>query len=71
MRINDIINEDGRIVKGVNTTVDVGVNQTSIEAKKFGNIVDKDGHPPVLSSNAKKNTTPHVAWNLGLGNAPD
>jgi hypothetical protein len=38
----------GRIVKGVNTTQDVGVNQTKIEAAKLGSKVDKDGRPPVL-----------------------
>lgn len=44
------LTEDGRIVKGVNTTVDVGVNQTSIEAAKFGNTVTRDGFPPTLNS---------------------
>ena len=38
----------GRIVKGVNTTPDVGVNQTKIEAAKLNIKVDKDGRPPVL-----------------------
>jgi len=38
----------GRIVKGVNTTQDVGVNQTKIEAAKLGSKVDKDGRPPLL-----------------------
>ena len=56
----------GRIVKGVNTTPDVGVNQTSIEAKKFGNTVDKDGKPPLLSKKYAKNTSPNKAYNLGL-----
>jgi predicted chitinase len=58
--------EDGRIVKGVNTTQDVGVNQTSIEAAKFGNTVDKDGRPPVINSKAAKNSTPNKLANLGL-----
>ena len=35
MRFDDL-NEDGKIVKGVNTTADVGTDQTSIEAKKLG-----------------------------------
>lgn len=39
------INEEGRIVKGVNTTNDVNVNSISIENKKFGNKVNKDGYP--------------------------
>lgn len=59
-------NEDGRVVKGVNTTQDVGVNQTKIEAKKFGNTVDKDGKPPLLSKKYAKNTTPNKTYNLGL-----
>jgi hypothetical protein len=40
--------EDGRIVKGVNTTDDVGVDQIKIEAGKVGFTVDKDGRPPLL-----------------------
>ena len=27
MKMSDLLNEDGRIVKGVNTTVDVGVGE--------------------------------------------
>jgi hypothetical protein len=41
----------GRIVQGVNTTDDVGVNQTQIEAAKLGLYVDKGGYPPVLKTN--------------------
>lgn len=53
MRINDLLNEDGRIVKGVNTTVDIGVNQIPIEASKFGNKVTRDGFPPFLRTDGK------------------
>jgi len=58
----------GRIVKGVNTTPDVGINQTKIEAAKLGSKVDKDGRPPVLergsigvplSSGLTVNVAPH------------
>ena len=35
----------GKIVKGVNTTVDVGPNEIAIQAAKFGNKVSKDGRP--------------------------
>lgn len=49
------LKEDGRIVRGVNTTVDVGVDQTRIEAAKFGNRVTRDGFPPTLKSNGKVN----------------
>lgn len=40
------INENGaRIVKGVNTTCDVGVDEIRKQAAKFGNTVDRDGRP--------------------------
>lgn len=35
----------GKIVKGVNTTVDVGPNEIAIQSAKFGNKVSKDGKP--------------------------
>ena len=38
----------GRVVKGINTTPDVGVNQIPIEAKKMGFKVTKDGVPPIM-----------------------
>ena len=59
------LNEDGRIVKGVNTTVDVGPNEIPKQAKKFGNSVDKDGVPPTLSKKVKGKST-NVLFNLGL-----
>ena len=64
MRWQDI-REDGRIVKGVNTTVDVDTNQIPKEAGKFGNKVDKDGVPPTLSKKVKGKST-NVLFNLGL-----
>jgi len=64
MKMSDLF-EDGRIVKGVNTTADVGVNQTSIEAAKFGFKVDKDGKPPTHKSNVKGKKT-NVLFNLGM-----
>ena len=66
MKLIDIIEEGvGRIVKDVNTTPDVGVNQTSIEAAKFGFKVDKDGRPPQLSKKTKGSKT-NTLFNLGL-----
>ena len=65
MKIDHLDEGVGRIVKGVNTTPDVGVNQTSIEAGKFGNKVDKDGKPPTLSKKVKGKST-NVLYNLGL-----
>ena len=43
------MDEQGRIVKGVNTTVDVDTNEIIKQAKKSRNTVDKDGRPPTLS----------------------
>ena len=65
MNINDLLNEDGRIVKGVNTTVDVSPNEIKTQAAKFGNTVDKDGRPPTLSKRVKGKST-NVLFNLGL-----
>ncbi len=65
MKITDILNEDGRIVKGVNTTVDVGTNEIKKQAAKFGFNVDKDGKPPTLSTKVKGKST-NVLFNLGM-----
>ena len=51
MRIKNLLQEDGRIVKGVNTTVDVGPDEIKKQAAKFGNTVTKDGFPPTLRPN--------------------
>ena len=59
------IEEDGRIVKGVNTTADVGPNEIKTQAAKFGNKVDKDGRPPTLSKKVKGSST-NVLYNLGM-----
>ena len=64
MRLREIF-EDGRIVKGVNTTVDVDTNEIKTQAAKFGNTVDKDGNPPTLSKKVKGKST-NVLFNLGL-----
>lgn len=48
MKISEIITETGgvgRVVPGINTTVDVGPNEIVKQAKKFCNDVDKDGMP--------------------------
>jgi hypothetical protein len=59
------IKEDGRIVKGVNTTADVSTNEIPRQAAKFGNKVDKDGRPPTLSKKVRGKST-NVLFNLGL-----
>jgi hypothetical protein len=64
MRLRELF-EDGRIVKGVNTTADVGPDEIKIQAAKFGNTVDKDGRPPTLSKKVKGSST-NVFYNLGL-----
>ena len=64
MRLRQLY-EDGRIVKGVNTTADVDTNSISKEAAKFGFNVDKDGNPPTLSKKVKGKST-NVLFNLGL-----
>lgn len=58
MKINDFVPskflvELGKIVPGVNTTVDINTDSTVVQTKKFGNKVDKGGIPPMLKSNGK------------------
>jgi len=65
LRIEHLDEGVGRIVKGVNTTPDVGVGEIPKQAAKFGNKVDKDGRPPTLSKKVKGNST-NVLFNLGL-----
>lgn len=55
--IRSLINEDGRIVQGVNTTVDVGLEQTKIETAKFGSAVSVDGKPELTMGEMPKWTT--------------
>ena len=65
MRFFDIKENGGRVVKGVNTTPDVGVDAIKKQAAKFGNTVDKDGRPPTLSKKVKGSKT-NVLFNLGM-----
>lgn len=44
MRLHELI-EDARVVKGVNTTVDVDVDEIKTQTGKFGNDVDICGYP--------------------------
>ena len=43
----------GKIVKGVNTTPDVGVDEIPRQAAKFKIRVSRDGYPPVARSDGK------------------
>lgn len=48
MRYHEIINEcGGKIVQGVNTTVDVAPGEIKRQTAKLGWIVDENGLPPV------------------------
>ena len=68
MKFQDIKENGGRVVKGVNTTPDVGTDAIKKQAAKFGNTVDKDGRPPTLSKKVKGSKT-NVLFNLGMSEA--
>lgn len=42
--------EFGKIVKNVNTTVDVQPGETQRQAAKFGNVLDVNGLPPMFKT---------------------
>jgi hypothetical protein len=56
-----LTNEDGVIVPGVNTTVDVKPGETERQAAKFGNGKIKE-----LMPKARKNSKPNTLYNMGL-----
>jgi 5'(3')-deoxyribonucleotidase len=64
MRLREITEGVGRITKQ-NQTHDVGPDEVTKQAAKFGNKVDKDGRPPTLSKKVKGKST-NVLFNLGL-----
>lgn len=70
MKVYELYEGVGRIVKGVNTTPDVGPDEIKKQAAKFGNTVDKDGRPPTMSSKVKGKST-NVLFNLGLAESTD
>jgi|TARA_B110000495_G_scaffold183842_1_gene180441 hypothetical protein len=57
----ETVNEDGVIVQGVNTTVDVKPGQTEIEAAKFGN-----GKVQSLMPKRGKDQKINTLYNMGL-----
>lgn len=66
MRVNEIITEQGVIVKGVNTTVDVQPGETERQAAKLFPM-NKSGKPASLvNDKVRKNSNPHVLFNMGL-----
>lgn len=60
MKILDIINEDGKIVKGVNTTVDVQPGETERQAAKFF------GYNKDLIKKRKAKNPVQTLYNMGL-----
>jgi hypothetical protein len=60
MKIIELLSEDGVIVPGVNTTVDVKPGETERQAKKF---FGGDGKPRPLGVSG---VTPNQAFNLGM-----
>lgn len=61
----------GRVVKGVNTTPDVGPDEIKKQAAKMGFKVDRDGRPPLLHDKARKNSDPNTLFNLGLAESQE
>ena len=64
MRLREITEGVGRITKQ-NQTIDVGPDEVTKQAAKFGNKVDKDGRPPTLSKKVRGKST-NVLFNLGM-----
>ena len=62
MKLYEILVEDGVIVPGVNTTVDVKPGETERQARKF---FGGNGKPKLLGV---KGANPNQAFNLGLVN---
>ena len=46
---NNLTEHGGRVVKGINTTADVGVDAIKKQSAKFGFKVTKDGVPPIMA----------------------
>jgi hypothetical protein len=65
MKVQDLDEAVGKIVKGVNTTADVGPAEIKTQAAKFGNTVDRNGKPPTLSKKVTGSQT-NTLHNLGL-----
>jgi hypothetical protein len=58
MQIREILDRTvteaaGRVVQGVNTTADVGVDEIPRQAAKFRMQVNRDGYPPVARTNGE------------------
>jgi hypothetical protein len=62
MKVFEIITEDGKIVPGVNTTVDVKPGETERQAAKLFPM-NKGGKPKHLGV---PGATPNQAFNLGM-----
>lgn len=55
-----IIEACGKIVQDVNTTVDVGLDEITKQAAKFGNVVSKDGYPPLIQESEELDEIVHT-----------
>lgn len=56
MRITDLLTESGgvgKVVKGINTTVDVNPGEIKRQAAKFGMAVDDESRPPIARTDGK------------------
>lgn len=63
MRYFELVNENGgRVVKDVNTTVDVDIDEITKQAKKFGNHVTKDGYPPLIRETQELDEIVHSGY---------
>lgn len=78
MRISDIIETAGvgRVVPGVNMPKGIHPDEITRQAARFGNRVDRDGRPPITSTNGrdalreKSQTTNTKPTGLKLSEAP-
>jgi hypothetical protein len=59
------INEEGKIIPNINTTVDVQPGETQRQSAKFGNILGPDGCPPLIYKNSQHFTKAKDTVNAG------
>lgn len=63
--LSNCLLEFGKIVKNVNTTVDVQPGEIRRQAAKFGNKLDKNGHPPTFKGGNGHSTNAADSVNKG------
>jgi len=65
MKISDLLDESagvGKIVNGVNTTIDVKPGETKRQAAKFGNVTDLNGRPKIAATNGSDAVHESEPW---------